>query len=72
MFKLSTVTLTSHHFRHIQPLKGKQAHSEWFDVKWFTVEKLTDLNIFTVVVIGTGSRHVCRANVTLYLLSSGF
>ena len=33
----------------IQWLRCKQNHSEWFDVKWLMLEKLTGLDFFTLV-----------------------
>ena len=41
----------------VPQLRCKQSHLEWFDVKWFIVEKLTDPDLLSVVVIGTRGRH---------------
>ena len=34
--------------------------SEWFDVKWFIVEKLTDSDFFTAVMTGTRGHKVYK------------
>ena len=41
------------------------SHSEWFGVKWFTVEKLTDSDFFTVEVMGTRRHNVYDTNIVI-------
>ena len=48
-------------FRHnsrFEMLRREQSHSEWFDGKWFIVEKLNQSDYFIVVVIRTRGHHV--------------
>ena len=44
----------------------RQCHSEWFDLKWF-IEKLTNLEFFTVVGIETRLCDVCKTNIDILI-----
>ena len=53
------------HFCIIQSLRCKGSRSEWFDVKWCIAEKPNNLDVFTVVLIGTRGCNVYSTTIAI-------